>query len=116
VGKRRMERLLLEGVEHQCKHEQLWPPIEVQAYGPTAEHVRYKVSNVRYQRVKTWEQVCGLHEMNSGKCPSCPHVVIDGVPATSAGIGGPTAHATTTVNPLRRKQRRQGGGSLFLGG
>lgn len=86
---------------YECVNKDFWPPVEVSAYKeelidpvlrehpdlPVAEAFRGVLPDVTYQRIKTWEQVCGLHEMSSQRCISCPHVIKDGHRVTDIGTG-----------------------------
>lgn len=73
-----MAPMTYEGSEMRCAHAQFWPPIEVEVYKKSAEELRYDVEDLTYQRIKTWEHVCGLLAMSPDKCPECPHVRRDG--------------------------------------
>ena len=78
----------IAGKDHACAHAGIWPPLEIIAYEvKEAQELRYVVSDVVYQRLRTWEQVCGLREMDEAKCPQCPHVVVNGVRAKEPGTG-----------------------------
>lgn len=58
-----------------CEHWKTWPPITAWT-GSSAEELRKQgvVSDVEVQRIQVWERVCGLKEMDEGKCMTCPHV------------------------------------------
>ena len=71
----------------QCGNADFWPPPEIEFLADSAEDLRYTVPDVVYQRIKTWEQVCGLLKMDASKCAGCPWVVIDGKPATAGRTG-----------------------------
>jgi len=99
MGRRKpLEPVHSEGDVYECAHRGIWPPIEVSAYQeelidplppgvPIAEAFRGVLSDLVYQRVRTWEQVCGLRDgMSMDKCLSCPHVVKNGK-APEAGTG-----------------------------
>lgn len=100
-----------EGVEYQCSNRDLWPPAEVIAYKselidplppgvPVAEGFRGVLPDVTYQRIRTWEQVCGLLEMSEDKCPTCPHVEHEG--SVKDGRG---RHHTARSLKLYRQQK-----------
>ena len=90
-----------DGSQYECANKDLWPPVEVTAYKeelvdpllqehpniPMAEAFRGVLPDVVYQRIKTWEQVCGLLEMDAGKCVLCPHVIKNGQRVTDIGTG-----------------------------
>jgi hypothetical protein len=59
-----------------CKHENQWPPRQL-ALGLSIEELRSKgvIDTQPYEQLKTWERVCGLHEMSPTKCPKCPFVL-----------------------------------------
>jgi len=82
-----MQPLGVRGIEYQCSNAHVWPPLEIEVYGGTAQDLRYVVDDLVYQRVKTWEQVCGLMLMSENKCPTCPFVLIDGKPLREPGTG-----------------------------
>lgn len=68
-----------------CKQENVWPPTEVRAYG-SVQRARKKVSEQRYEQIRTWERVCGLERMDRSKCLTCPNLVIDGKPVSEPGV------------------------------
>ena len=109
MGRRRpLEPVHNEGDVYECAHKAIWPPIEVIAYQeelidplppgvPIAEAFRGVLSDLVYQRVRTWEQVCGLREMSADKCLSCPHVVKNEGPRS--GDGDVTRHLQQARHP-----------------
>lgn len=71
----------------ECRHADVWPPAP--AYmneDPLA--VRDTAGDDAMVRYLAWRRDCGLLRMDPSKCRACPHVVIDGVPATRVGTGG----------------------------
>ena len=80
-----MQPLEVRSIEYQCSNAHVWPPLEIEVYGGAAQGLRYVVDDLVYQRVKTWEQVCGLMMMSENKCPTCPFVIIDGKPLREPG-------------------------------
>jgi len=80
-----LEPMSIDGVEYRCGNADFWPPLEIEHLADTAEELRYTVPDLVYQRIKTWEQVCGILEMWSDKCPTCPHVVVNGKPLRQPG-------------------------------
>lgn len=56
-----------------CRHAADWPPTFVQL-GMSSEALRSQglITDLQYEQAKTWERVCGLMEMSTEKCPSCP--------------------------------------------
>tara|TARA_R110000824_G_scaffold23518_5_gene84247 strand:- start:475 stop:693 length:219 start_codon:yes stop_codon:yes gene_type:complete len=64
------------------------------AYGPTAVDARDHVDEAEYERLRTWERVCGLREMDAAKCASCPYVNIDGKLAVQPGTKTHRPYAT----------------------
>ena len=104
-----------DGSVYECAHGDHWPPIEVIAYQtdlidplppgvPIAEAFRGVLSDVVYQRIRTWEQVCGLREMSVDKCVSCPHAIKDGQKVTGVGTG-----LTHTIHNKRTMRTRSQG-------
>lgn len=87
MGRKPLPSIEVGGKEHTCSHAAIWPPMEVTVYQATAEELRYTVEDVVYQRLRTWEQVCGLREMDPTKCTRCPHVIVNGKPLRPAGTG-----------------------------
>ena len=85
--RKQMPPIEIEGVEHRCGNACFWPPLEIECLGGSAEDLRYAVPDVVYQRLKTWERVCGLMEMSPSKCPSCPLLVVGGKPVKEPGTG-----------------------------
>lgn len=62
-----------------CRHAETWPPYWSR-FG-TAEDMRGRFNVAEYERAKTWESVCGLQQMEPGKCARCPHALKeDGTP------------------------------------
>jgi len=102
MGKRSMCPLEVDGKEYRCANEAIWPPIEIEVYGPTAEHVRYIVSDVKYQRIKTWEKLCGLRQMEATKCLKCPLVTHEGEPLAKRSAGYPVYAVSLSKNPQNR--------------
>jgi hypothetical protein len=98
--KYRMGSVAHEEATLTCALGHEWPPLEAVAYGPSLE-AREKVTPHVYERIKVWERVCGLYEMDLDKCPSCPHRVVDGVPVSSPGGSGPTPK----MYSLKRRRR-----------
>ena len=99
--------------QYECGNKAVWPPAEIAAYWddliaplpagvPVAEAFRGVLSDLTYQRIKTWEQVCGLREMCAQKCPTCPASVKNGVSASVPGTG--LTHTIHTPHP-GKKQR-----------
>jgi hypothetical protein len=95
-----------DGAGHTCSQAPFWPPVEIEAYGETsAQALRYVVSDLIFQRIRTWEQVCGLMEMNPNKCLTCPYVLRDGKRLKPVGTGlGKHIHTRRSI-----KKSRQGG-------
>lgn len=62
-------------VSYACAHWRTWPPPAMKV-GLTPEELRAggDVNEVQYQRIKVWERVCNLLEMEIEKCRTCPHV------------------------------------------
>ena len=64
-----------------CAHQKIWPPPHLhlipKIFGLDVEYLRNRVPNEVYLRLKTWQGVCGLTEMNPTKCSTCPHVLRD---------------------------------------
>ena len=113
MGRRKpLEPLQADGAVYECAHKDRWPPIEVIAYlidplppgVPVAEAFRGVLSDVVYQRIRTWEQVCGQREMSVEACVSCPHVLKNGQEATVAGTG-----LTHTIHNRRTMRTRSQG-------
>lgn len=65
-----------------CHHENIWPPVHAQI-GDIEELREAKViDDHKYEQLKTWERVCGLFEMDAGKCYACPLARME----TTAGL------------------------------
>jgi hypothetical protein len=56
-----------------CQHEARWPPLHTKL-DKDIEYQRASglIDDHKYEQIKTWERVCGLMEMDAGKCVSCP--------------------------------------------
>jgi len=91
--------MIVGDTEYKCRNAMFWPPPEIEHLADSAEELRYTVPDVLYQRIKTWEQMCGIMEM-AEKCLSCPLVVVDGKPKTRAG--SPTANTIKNKRVLRK--------------
>ena len=96
-----MPPIEIDGVEYGCGNADVWPPLEIEHLADTAEELRYTVPDLVYQRLKTWERACGILRMSEDKCPTCPFVMIDGEPATKAGM----ASASTIKNKRILRKR-----------
>lgn len=88
------------GKKYECRNAMFWPPPEIEYLADTAEELRYSVPNVVYQRIKTWEKMCGIMGMQADKCPTCPLVIVDGKPATRTG--SPSAKTIKNKRILRK--------------
>lgn len=64
---------------YHCRHEMMWPPF-VMTLGLTAAELRSRgdVTEEQYNKLRTWENVCGLQKMSAEKCPLCPYALKDG--------------------------------------
>ena len=102
MSKRIMAPLDVGGKEYRCANETIWPPLEIEVYGPTSEHVRFIVPDVKYQRIKTWEQLCGLQKMKASKCLECPLATHEGKPVVTGSAGHPVYAVTLSRNPQNR--------------
>jgi len=61
-----------------CLHEDRWPPVHVRLdQSIEAQRASGLIDDHKYEQIKTWDRVCGLSEMDSGKCLGCPHVRVD---------------------------------------
>lgn len=89
--RKHMAPLTYGGSELRCANAQFWPPIEVDVYQKSAEELRHDVPDLTYQRIKTWEQVCGIMTMSPDKCPTCPHAIVDGSSTSAAEVPKPKA-------------------------
>jgi hypothetical protein len=68
-----------------CRHSDVWPPGWSKS-GQAVEALRAQglLDAEQYERAKTWERVCGLHEMNASKCLGCPNAMrADGLPVVT---------------------------------
>lgn len=109
-----------------CLHWRMWPPLAVTALGRTPEGLRdsHEIDQNEYQRIKVWERVCGLREMDAGKCLKCPLVrrveyrgdapfliSLDGTKVSKAregeieGMGRPTANLKFTSGRTGRARK-----------
>ena len=79
--------------------------MEVVAYEASPEELRYVFPGVVYRRLKTWEQVCGLMEMEADKCSQCPHVIVDGKAVREPGTG--KARMIRTPRNIREIQLKE---------
>lgn len=60
-----------------CAHWKEWPPREILANPDETSEDLYRsgeIGPVGFQRIQTWEKVCGLLEMAASKCLQCPFV------------------------------------------
>ena len=89
----------IDGVLHECSNAAVWPPAECEVYEASAEELRYSVPDLVYQRLKTWEQVCGLFTMSGEKCVECPYVKVEGQRRKAVGVA--------TTNPVRNARTIQ---------
>lgn len=55
-----------------CAHWRTFPPVGA---GEDIEALRasQEINNEQYSRLKLWERICGLMEMEESKCMTCPH-------------------------------------------
>ena len=77
MGRHNFKPVEEEGEVYTCQNAQHWPPIHIVVHG-TAEDVRENESNHIFQKVRVWEQVCGLLEMDMSKCRTCPYLMRNG--------------------------------------
>ena len=82
-----MPPIEVDGRVIQCSNAHFWPPPEMEYLADSAEQLRYTVPDVVYQRLKTWEQACGLKAMDEQKCSGCKWAIIDGKPASVQRVG-----------------------------
>lgn len=97
------EPVEVEGVKLSCSNPG-WPPTKILVYGTNLEEIRPLVSPQEYHKLKTWQNVCGLTVMSPDKCPSCPHVLRDGVGGVTPGTGTRIQLGNNT--PLRSRKGR----------
>jgi hypothetical protein len=65
-----------DGVEHQCRFKKVFPPPQAEfpdEFGGTIEEQRMGglLEPGTYQKILTWQRVCGLVEMKEEKCLAC---------------------------------------------
>jgi hypothetical protein len=77
--KYRMGEVECKGKTLTCSRGTMWPPMEVEIYGGV-EEARVEVSSARYHAITIWQQGCGLSQVSTEKCPTCPYVLVDGSP------------------------------------
>ena len=96
----------IDGVLHECSNAAVWPPAECEVYEASAEELRYSVPDLVYQRLKTWEQVCGLFAMSEEKCVTCPYVKVGGQRQRAVGVAvtNPIRNARTIKMLFNKKQ------------
>jgi len=63
-----------------CKHAQEWPPAHVRLK-QSFEQMRADglIDEHKYEQLKTWDRICGLTEMDAGKCSECPYAMAETV-------------------------------------
>lgn len=61
-----------EVTKYICAHWKTFPP---PGAGEDIENLRVNkaVDDAQYNRLKLWERICGLTEMQESKCLACPH-------------------------------------------
>lgn len=62
-----------------CQNAGAFPPIHLHLMEPgeTPEDLRgTRLTEAQYQRIKVWERVCNLSEMDATKCVACPHCMV----------------------------------------
>lgn len=87
-----------DGITHRCSNADFFPPPEAQYLSQVPEDLRYSVPDLVYQRLKTWQQVCGLLEMDLDKCVKCPHLLV-GDQVRSVGTG-----KTRSIHTKRKRR------------
>lgn len=62
-----------------CRHASIWPPVRAVALQESIEAQRMAgdITNQEYERLRTWERVCGLAAMDPEKCTTCPYAIDD---------------------------------------
>jgi len=105
MGRKPTPPLEVAGKVYRCAHAAIWPPMEITVYQASAEELRYTVEDVVYQRLRTWEQVCGLREMDPAKCTRCPHVIVNGKPLRQPGTG--VSRRIDTPGLMLDRQRKE---------
>lgn len=60
-----------------CRHARIWPPARAVLLDESIEEQRAMgdITTEEYERLRTWQRVCGLKAMNAEKCPACPHAI-----------------------------------------
>jgi hypothetical protein len=65
-----MKPISVDGITYRCSQEDVWPPAHSKI--GDAETIRGQYSELVYARMKTWEALCGLTDMDASKCMTCP--------------------------------------------
>lgn len=92
-----------------CRQANTFPPIHLHLVesGETPEDLRGgRLTEAEYQRVKVWENNCGLHDMEAEKCRTCQDCMLQ------IGVDKHTQEPQLrpiSYNPLQEKFRRSRG-------
>lgn len=109
-----MSRILMKPLQQEgeevlrCAHEKIWPPPQLhlipKPYGTDVEYLRFRIPDEIYLKVKTWQGVCGLTQMEPQKCSSCPHLL------RGSELPQPPRHglrpASVRVSPIAKTKAR----------
>ncbi len=82
-----MKPISADGHTLDCRHADAWPPAPAYT-DEDPQTVRAVYGDDAMARYATWRRECGLLRMDPAKCPTCPHVVVDGTPRTTPGANG----------------------------
>lgn len=93
-----------------CVHWKVFPPKFAEATNVEELRAKKKLDEPGYQRLRTWNSICGLMAMEEGKCHKCPHARVAGmqkglpVLVTLDGkIAAPTIDIPTLENSSRHR-------------
>lgn len=84
-----------EGSRYTCRNAKVWPPSHA-LLEDSFQLLRdnKEITELEYERLRTWERVCGLTEMKASKCMTCPHLLNEEGVAINTGPPTPLPYAT----------------------
>jgi hypothetical protein len=87
-----------------CTHREEWPPAHARLPStPIQLRQAGVIDESKYQQLQTWQKVCGLKQMEVGKCATCPLALCE---QDGALVPFAASTAPTTRHPFFARSKR----------